>query len=210
MTQSTFAKIIGCTLFLLVCSCGEQKGARSVEEIAEEIVILQPDTSLYAALLSTQDDSFNFQIDRSEENIAIDCRDALQNGQFYGSIHEGDKYAIVLDPNSRHAVCVVNLTDLSGQWFYDMHNNRGLTFSAAGALSSINPDEFCFKKWKFHNGKLILYYVNIDEAINKSRDYHTDTTEIERLSGDELVFRFRNETLRCSRRKEAIKIKLKF
>ena len=210
MAQSTFAKLIECTLFLLVCSCSGQKGARSIEEIAKEIVIAQPDTSLYATLKGYKADSLLFQVERTDAETAVDCRDALQQGEFLGGVCEGNKYAIVLTPDTRQARRVVNLTELSGQWFYDESENRGFTFTTAGALSSINPDKFSFKKWKLHNGRLILYYINIDEVVRNSRDYHTDTTEIDRLSADELVFRFRDETLHCVRKKEAIKVQLKF
>lgn len=210
MIQSTFAKLIGCTLFLLVCSCNGQKGARSVDEIAREIVITQPDTSIVGMLQGNKDDSLLFFVDLSDEQIAVDCREALDDGRFSGSVTEGNRYAMVIDPVTHRASHVLNLTELSGQWFYDETNNRGLTFTVAGALSSINPDAYCFKKWKFHNGRIILYYVNKDEVIRESRDYHSDTTEIEKLTADELMFRFKGETLRCVRKKEAIKLQLKF
>lgn len=201
---------IVCTLFLLVCSCSKQRGAHSVEELAAEIVIEQPDTSLIARLQLISADSLTLAEELTETPIVLAYTEALAEG-ILGPLKVGDRYAITVDANRNMATHILNVTQLAGNWFFDNNEESGLTFTAAGALGSINPnDGYSFKKWKPYNGRLILYYIKIEDVVKDARDYVTDTTSIDILTEDRLVFNFRGQQLCCHRQKEAIKVHFNF
>lgn len=200
----------GCALALLLCACNGQKGERSVEEITSSLHIEQPDTSLYATLKAVNPDSLAFASQYDDESFSCTYEAAKSQSYIYGSLTEGHRYAIVLNPNHHDALKLFNITELSGQWFFDNHPESGLTFTASGALNSINSDNVSFRKWKFYNGRIILYYVEAQDLAEDAHHYKADTTEIVSLSAEALTFRFRGETLSCHRQKEAIKVKFNF
>lgn len=202
--------ISGSTLSLLLCSCNGQKGARSVEEITSSLHIEQPDTSLYGTLNAVTPDSLLFTAEYGNEPISCTYDAARDQQHILGSLTEGNRYAIVYDPRQRAALKLLNLTELSGQWFYDDDPTSGLTFTAAGALSSINPHDVSFRKWKHYNGRIILFYTGLQDVVKDQRQYKADTTEVVSLSADALTFRFRGQSRSCHREKEAIKVKFNF
>lgn len=205
MTRTHIILLIGCFLSLLICSCNKQRGARSVDEISENLIIVQPDTSLRGTLNAITPDSLRLTAEYDNAPISCTYDEARGNSQIFGSLTEGHRYALLVNPATRDALKIYNLTELSGQWFFDTAEGRGFTFTAAGALSSINPKDVSMKKWKFYNGHIIIYYVDINDVVNDSRNYKSDTTEIQSLSADNLVFRFRGQPLRCTRQHGAIK-----
>lgn len=199
--------LIGCTLSLFLCSCKGQKGARSVEEITSSIHIVQPDTSLYGTLKAVTEDSLSFAAEYDNAPFSCTYNTAMDEGHIFGSLTKGHRYALLVDPSCQDARHLLNITELSGRWFYDEAPESGLSFTAAGALSSINTHDVSFRKWKYYNGHIILYYINIEDVVKDSRNYKSDTTAILSLSADALTFRFRGETHSCHRQKEAIKVK---
>lgn len=210
MRNLRFTATIVCTLFLLVCSCNKQKGAHSVEELAAEIVIEQPDTSLIARLEHMEGDSLVFSEIIGDEVHRYAYSEALNKG-LLGQLKEGDRYAVTIDAAAKMATHILNVTQLAGNWFFDKNEESGINISAAGALGSINPTEgYCFKKWKHYNGRLIFYYINIEDVVKDSRDYLADTTTIDLLTEDRLVFKFRGQSIGCHRQKTPIKVHFDF
>lgn len=208
MIRTHLILLIECTLLLLISSCGGQKGERSVKEIEESITIEVPDTSFYGTLSAITPSQLTFTPDYGDSPVSYYYDEARGRRQILGSLTEGDRYALVTDRGEGSILKMLNITELSGQWFYDTTEGRGFNLTAAGALSSINAKDFSFKKWKFYNGRIILFYVGIEDVANSARDYKSDTTDIESLTDDELIFRFRGNTYRCSRQREAIKFHL--
>lgn len=202
--------IIGCALSLLLCACKERGGARSKEAILSELVIAVPDTTLYGTLKRADSDSLTFVSEGSDETFSCSYGEALGRKQLFGSLTEGHRFALLVDPQEKMALHIVNLTELSGQWFYDLENQRGFNITVAGALSSINMENMAFRKWKLRNGKLVVYYVDPESIAEDPRQTLTDTTEIETLNNEVLEFRFKGEMLHCTRQKEAIKVKFNF
>lgn len=202
---------IACTLLLLASSCSKQRGTRSVEEIAADLKIVQPDTSVYGTLRSHSADSLTLATEYDTDPIRCTYDEARARDAILGSITEGNRYALLIDPETHSARKLINLTELSGQWFYDdADQQRGFTITTAGALSSINPKDVSFRKWKFHNGHIILYYVDTESVVRDSRDYLSDTTDIQSLTDDHLDLTFRGQSLHCYRQREAIKVKFNF
>lgn len=212
MFRTHLILLIECTLFLLVCSCGGQKGARSVDEIAANIVVAVPDSSVTATLKTITPDSLIFIREHSDERLSYVYDEARGQNLIFGTLNEGDRYAMLIEPSIKAILKIVNISQLSGQWFYDTEEQRGFTFTVAGALSSINPKDFSFRKWKFWNGKMILYYIDNETVARSAKEVKSDTTDIISLSDSQLEFIFRGEKLHCQRQNqnEAIKVKLKF
>lgn len=209
MTFNKLTILIECTLFLLLCSCNGQKGAHSIEEQTPDCVTI-PDTSIYGQLKEITADSLIFELRYTGERVAYAYDQARDEGQILGNVKEGDQYGLSVDRNKNMAQYIVNLTNLAGQWFFDKEGQRGFHFSTRGALSSINPDDVCFEKWELVNRHIVISYVNKDDKVHTKKEYLTDTTDIEILTPDELVFTFRGQRMNCQRQKEAIKIKLQF
>lgn len=200
----------GCALSLFLCSCNGQKRGRSVEEITSSIHIEQADTSVCCTLNAVTPDSLQFISEFSSEPFSCTYDAAQAQNNILGSLTEGNRYAVLINPQQKAAINVMNLTELSGQWFFDEEPESGLNFTAAGALSSINNHDVCFKKWKHYNGKIIIFYTGIEETVKDPRQYKADTTEITSLTADALTFRFRGESRSCHRQKEAVKVKFNF
>lgn len=200
----------GCTLSLLLCSCNGQKGARSVEEITASLHIEEPDTSLYGTLQAVALDSLKFTSDYDSEPFSCAYDAAQSQHSLFGSLTPGNRYAVHLSSGERTAATILNITELSGQWFYDDAPESGLTFAASGALSSINAKDVSFKKWKFLNGQIVIFYTGLEDVAKDFHDYKSDTTEIVSLSADALTLRFLGQSRSCHRQKEAIKVKFNF
>lgn len=209
MNQHTLL-ITGCTLSLLFCSCNGQKGGRSVEEITSSLHIEQADTSLCGTLDAVTHDSLQFTSEYGSEHFSCTYDAAQAQHNILGSLTEGNRYAVLIEPQEKSALKMLNLTELSGQWFFDDDPESGLIFTAAGALSSLNNHDVCFKKWKHYNGRIIIFYTGLEEAITDPRQYKSDTTEITNLSADALTFRFLGKSRTCHRQKEAVKVKFDF
>ena len=233
MPRVTILTLLECTLALLTCSCKGQRGARSVEEIAAEIVIATPDTSIYARVKAFTADSLIVVQDHKEQAVSYAMATgtyangnnvhANGNGTYattnsngdaptiiVGTLREGDRVALVVNGKTHNVQHIVNITQMTGQWFYDMDAQRGFTLTAAGSLSPINPDDVCLRRWKLNNGRLIIYYTPAEDVARNSRNYLTDTTTIDALSDQEMVFAFRGNTLHCRRKTEPIKVEFKF
>lgn len=205
MIRTHIILLIECTLLLLISSCGGQKGERSVKEIEESLTIEVPDTSFYGTLSAITPSQLTFTPEYGDQAVDYYYDEARDRQQIIGSLTEGNRYALVIDRQEQAITKMVNLTELSGQWFYDTTEGRGFNLTAAGALSSINTQDFAFKKWKFYNGRIILFYVDAQDVVKNAHDYKSDTTDIETLSDEQLVLRFRGNTYRCSRQRESIK-----
>lgn len=210
MRRTPLYIIIGCSLSLLFCACKEQGGARSKEAIQSQLVIATPDTTLYGTLKRAGNDSLTFSSEGTGDTFSCVIDEARGRNHIYGSLTEGNRYALLVDPQYKMALHIVNLTELAGQWFYEPENQRGFNLTVAGALSSINAEGTAFRKWKLYNGKFVVYYTDAESIAEDPRQAKADTTEIEKLTDEVFEFKFKGEMLHCTRQKEAIKVNFNF
>lgn len=200
-----------CTLFLLVCSCNKREGAHSsVEEAPRALVINEADSSIVGTLDAIDGDNITIKKERSDERLTFDYSPARNSGRVIGDLRKGDRYALTTDASGQSAATILNITQLSGLWLFDKDGERGVTFTAAGSLSSVNPEKYSYRSWKPYNGRLILYYIDVETVTKNSRDYLSDTTDVVTLTDDNLVYLFRGDAISCHRQKEAIKVKFEF
>ena len=96
------------------------------------------------------------------------------------------------------SICI-NVTELRGQWFYDIQQHRGMQFEENGALSSINSERYSYKEWKLLNGKLYLYYVDMQQVSADRHEFLVEEAEILHLTAEELQLSFLDSIYTCRR-----------
>ena len=196
-------------LVSLFSACNGKKGPFGGNN-SEENVVVVPDTSIYARLVEFDNDSLLFISENGVERITCAYHEASTNGQIFGSLTEGNLFSIQLSPGTHDARHLVNLSQLSGQWFYDDENGRGFELNIDGHLSPINNGELSFRKWKIYNGHLIFYYTDEQTVARSESTFLNDTTDILELPPEDLVFNLLGETYHCQRKHEAIKVHFNF
>ena len=159
-----------------------------------------PDYAELVTLLEIDGDSILVQPDNDLESPrAYSYREAEAGGQLKGTFEAGELYSIL--PDSKHhriSICV-NVSELRGQWFYDSLQHRGLQFEERGALSSINAERYSYKEWKLLNGKLYLYYVDMQQVSADRHEFLVEEAEILHLSDEELQLSFLDSIYNCRR-----------
>lgn len=194
-------------LTLLCCACN---GNRNHSYADDHVAVSIPDTSIYAHLENITTDTLTFTSKSDKEHVKCAYADASTSGQIFGSITEGHLYSLLISPGTQSARHIVNLTDLSGQWFYDGENGRGFELGIDGELSPINNGQLAFRKWKICNGHLIFYYTDEQTIAKTEEKFNNDTTDIIDLSPEKLVFKFLGKEYHCQRQHEAIKMHFDF
>ena len=173
-----------------------------VEQLDQE-----SNTAFRATLMEVDDDSLVLRVHETGKTIRLGHLEAEMGGQMKGSLTKGNEYSIFPNMANQSVIMAVNISELRGQWFYDMQQHRGLKFEPHGAISSINPQDISFREWKLLNGKLFIYYLTIDMVAPDRKEYLVQPAEIVSLSKDRLQFQFLGKTYDCQRQKEAVKMK---
>ena len=185
--------------------CKEKKrGAHEINPMIEQLDTT-PDYALFVHLDRVANDSMYVTVRGEGTKAVYGFAEAMAAGQVKGSIHEGDSYSIFPDRKNKRVSIVINTTELKGRWYYDMTQHRGFDFGAFGALSAINNVLISYREWKLLNGKLYLYYVDMQQDAPDRHEFLVDEAEILYLDKDNMQLQFRGETLNCRRQHEVIK-----
>ena len=183
---------------LVLCSCGGGKKSQinpMVEQLDET-----PDYAELVTLIEVDGDSLLVQPDNDlEQPRAYAFRQAEADGQIKGRLVPGDQLSIFPDSKHRRVTICINVTELEGQWFYDMQRHRGLKFETTGGLSSINTERISFREWKLLNGKLYLYYVDMQQVAADRHEFSVDEADIVSLTAEEMQLSFLDTLLTCRR-----------
>ena len=181
---------------------GEAEVNPMVEQLDRE-----PDAAFRATLVEVDDDTLVLRVHETGKNIRLGHIEAEMGGQMKGSLTKGNEYSIFPDMANLSVTMAINISELRGQWFYDMQQHRGLTFEPHGAISSINTQDISFREWKLLNGKLFIYYLTLDMVSPNRNEYLVESAEIVSLSKDKLQFRFLGKNYNCQRQRKAVKMK---
>ena len=181
---------------------GEAEVNPMVEQLDRE-----PDAAFRATLVEVDDDSLVLRVSETGKTIRLGHLEAEMGGQMKGSLTKGNEYSIFPDWANLSVIMAINVSELRGQWFYDMQQHRGLTFEPRGAISSINTQDISFREWKLLNGKLFIYYLTIDMVSPDRSEYLVEPAEIVSLSKDKLQFQFLGKNYNCQRQRKAVKVK---
>ena len=180
---------------------GEAEVNPEVEQLEQT-----PDEAFMATLQDVEDETIVLQSHETGEVLELTYRKAKEEGQLKGSLTVGNDYNVMCNLRQNTLKTAVNVSELEGQWFYDMQQHRGMTFDPKGAISSINADSIVFRQWKLLNGELYLYYLTPDIIASNKKEYFVEQADIEELSNNYLQFRFLGQTYKCQRQRNAIKL----
>lgn len=192
---------------LAIGSCGnkKQEERQTVEEEGQII-----DSSMFVRLLSFDKQNITIQELKTGKKQKYSYAQAQFEGEVKGDLHQGDTLSIFPETEGQRVRSIINVSELVGQWFFDMAQHRGVKFGHFGALSSINMQNVSFRNWFVKNGQLIIHYVDMQETQGNARKYWVDHSKIISLSKDQLNFSFRDSIYQCQHQKGAIKMKFKF
>lgn len=217
MKTRSIAFILLMSLLLFACKKGDNGKAEYVQrerlEGEAEINPMVEDLdntenfTIRVTLQKVVNDSLIFREVGSDEYRIFEFVEADQAEQIKGSITVGDEYAVLPDLKKNSVKMAINLCELSGKWFYDMEQHRGLEFELNGAISSINTEDISFREWKLLNDQFYIYYLTLDMVSPDRHEYLVEPAGILSLDKDHLTFRFLGNTYDCQRQKEVIKMK---
>lgn len=203
--------ILSLTILLTVSSCmscsdskkdrGEGHKINPMVEQLDET----PDEAMLVRLDRVDGENIHVTDIESHEVSSFRYIDAQGNGKIKGSLTVGDTLSIFPHHQSQTVEICINTSEMSGRWFYDMQQHRGFRFEHLGALSSINADEVSFREWKLLNGKLYIYFVDMQQVAGDRHEFQVEQAEIISLSRNELVLQFHGRTLQCKRQVGVLK-----
>ena len=201
-----------CVILLVFGSCSRNKKTTQtpspinpmVEKLDET-----PDSALLVVLDDVVSNTMNVTTVKEKQQLSFNLSDAYQEKNIKGSLNPGDTLSIFPDNKTKSIKMSINVSELSGRWFYDMQQHRGLVFESHGAMSSINALTISYRQWKLLNGKLYIYYVDMQQVANERHQYLVDEAQITSLSKDHLEFVFRGNKIRCQRVNQVIKFSRK-
>lgn len=201
---------IAISLFILVLgSCGRDKNAPKGSPINEKVAELDntPDSALLVRLNDVRADSIIVTLIPENVKKSFCVTEAHQANMIKGSLTIGDTLSVFPENKTKNVKICIDVSELRGRWFYDMTQHRGMTFDPLGAMSSINSDRICFKEWKLLNGKLYIYYIDMQQVIEGRDQYLVDEADMTSLTKEHLVLNFLGQSYNCKRQHGVIKFR---
>lgn len=199
------ATIILITIFASTMSgCKDSKKKDYYNPKVEELDDT-PDSAMFVRLNRISNDTIFVTPKGQTKEEKFGIAEAQMNGQIKGTLNVGDEYSIFPNRKQKNITIAINVSELKGRWFYDMTKHRGFEFGPYGALSAINNQLLSYREWKLLNGKLYIYFIEIQQVNDDRHEYFVEEAEILHLDDDNLQLLFRNETLTCHRQREVIK-----
>ncbi len=192
-----------CLLLAACTSCSSKKkdwgsGESPINPMVEELDNTL-DEALLVDLVNYDADSLYVLTVKGHSKKAYAYAEAQSNGLFYGNVKKGNRYSILPTSRSNTVKIAVNTTELSGRWIYDQSQNRGFSFNEGGGMTSINAEDICFREWKLLNGKMYIYYVDMQQIASDRHQYLVEEAYISRLTPSQLVIQFEGKDYVCAR-----------
>lgn len=195
-------------LLLTAGACEEGKKSngtsirRQVEDAMEDV---ETGNTFTATVQSVSGDSMTVK-DIVTGDVQTLCYGRAQVGNnFKGSVAEGCTLSVQSEPGTKDIRSAVNVSELEGLWIYDSAQRRGMRFGIDGSLSSVNMRNVSLRSWHIRNGKLVVYYVDMQQKARSEDEYWVDESEIVSLNGDKLELRMLDTLLVCHRQRAALK-----
>lgn len=197
--------ITALTLTILLAACSScssnskknvQGGMKDINPMVSELDNT-PDEAIAGVLKNVTSDSI--YVLTAGKTLSYDFTHAKAEGTLHGTLKKGDKVSVFPDNKQKVALIIINTTELSGRWFYDQKQHRGIDFNEHGGMSSINSENNCFREWKLLNGKLYIYYVMMQDIADDRHRYSVEEAQITELSKNRLTLVLNGETYYCLR-----------
>lgn len=164
-----------------------------------------PDEAFLARLEGVEGDNLILTNLSTNEKKTYNYCDAKQEGYIKGSLTVGDTLSIFPENKTNKVVISINTSEMSGRWFFDMKQHRGFRFEHQGTMSTINAGDKSFTEWKLLNGKLYIYYLELQQVATDRHQYKVEEVDIKSLDRKNLVFQFAGKTYNCKRQVGLIK-----
>lgn len=192
---------------LVLSSCGGDKNKPKGSPVNEKVAELDetPDYAFLARLESSSSDSIVVTLIADNVKKSFCMTDARKDNMIKGSLSKGDTLSIFPENKTKNVKICINVSEMRGRWFYDGLHNHGLVFEPFGAMSSINAEDVCFKEWRLLNGKLYMYYIDMQQIIEDRSQYLVEEADIVSLTRENLVFNFVGRDYNCHRQHGVIK-----
>lgn len=204
--------LVGMTIVMAMFSCKGKKNAPSdnvwEDQAHKDSVLAIADSSIHVRLKTVNGDSITVVDYGANKQYTLDYARAEQEGRVRGSLTRNDTLAVVPDFANRRINSSVNVSELEGQWFYDLKNGRGLRFEYGGGMSPINTDDMSYREWQVVNDQLRFRYVEMQQKAETKEEFCADMATIQLLSRERLVLKLRGKTLDCRRQHKAIMFKI--
>lgn len=191
-----YLKVMKCKIIMMLgllvataaCTGGKDGGSETMRDTV-------PDSTMYVVLDNLTPDSLFVTLVETSGHRTFSHKAAAAGGKVHGSLTVGDTLALVPDFKQRSALSVVNVSELTGLWFYENASGSGLLLGRDGAACAVGEtDGATLTTWKVKNGAFILYYVRSDGSDYTER---ADTSAIRRLDNGHLVFTLRGKAYNC-------------
>lgn len=182
------------SIIIILTSCSNKRTADDAKRKAAPAI---PDSTIFAQLDATDGDSIDVTLLDNGQKFRLSIAEAVKNGNVAGDMNIGDTLAIMARDNDHEVSTSVNVSQITGLWFYCGGKGDGMKLTADGAACSIGAEKFTLRAWRIGNGFFILNYIKADGS-----DYSEipDTSKIDKLSKDSLVFVFKDRTVKCTRK----------
>ena len=192
---------------LVLCSCSGDKNKPQGSPVNEKVAELDetPDNALLVRLNGFRSDSIVVTLIPDNVKKSFCMTEAHQAKMIKGSLTTGDTLSIFPENKTKNVKICINVSELRGRWFYDISQHRGFVFEQHGAMSSINADEICFKEWRLLNGKLYMFYIDMQQLIEGRSQYLVEEADMVSLTKEKLVFNFIGRNYICQRQHGVIK-----
>lgn len=209
MLQRTFYSIILISILFVLGSCSQNKkkseGLSPINPKVEKLDAIK-DSAMLVRLEKVDDENITVAPLDGNRQKTYSYKHAKLGGQIKGSLAVGDTLSIFPETKTKQVLISINVSELSGRWFYNMTEHRGLIFEKNGTMSTINALTISHREWKLINGKLYIYYVDMQQAADERHQYLVEEAEIRYLDKDKLELSFLGRDYICQRQNEVIKM----
>lgn len=123
------------------------------------------------------------------DTLALNLVKAQETGKVLGGLQASDRVAVVADADKKHALVVINLNTLMGDWVMpdpiDGSAEIGIRIKEGGVAESIDQSVIVYRTWKIFNGELEIELMREGGGDEEE----TNRYEILTLGPDTLAYR---------------------
>lgn len=175
-------------LAMIVGACGNKSQQNEMEFINDSTAVAQVgDQMVYGVCAENSAMNTLELITDAGDTLNLDISQARGASQVFGEYAVGDRMAVVLAGDKRHASIVINESELLGSWVQpnplDGSSYVGFTLKDGGVAESIEQSSLIYRTWRIVSGKLSL--IAVREGGGDEEE--TDMYEFRKLDADSLV-----------------------
>ncbi|MCH5311954.1 MAG: hypothetical protein J1E57_08385 [Prevotella sp.] len=137
----------------------------------------------------------------TNDTLSLSIAQAMEDNNVFGGLLAGDRMSVLVTPDKKAAMTVVNTSTLLGQWEMpnplDGSDMVGIDMKDGGVAESIEQSTINYKTWRVRDGKLEITLVR----EGGSEEEETEIYNFLMLNNDSLVYANAEDTLSYSRKR---------